>query len=113
HDIEATIDATPVGIRPGCVAAFPIEVEGQERLVVVVEIDGSRMSDDPDPILVAIRHAVSAEHDLSPFDVVLIPPGEIPKTSSGKIQRSLARQRYLEHDFTVVGRSLRPGRDDL
>jgi len=43
---------------------FAIEVDGEERLAVVVEIDAARRSDDPEPILSGIRHAVAAEHEV-------------------------------------------------
>ncbi|NEQ17491.1 MAG: fatty acyl-AMP ligase, partial [Moorea sp. SIO3E2] len=43
-----------------------------------------------------IREAVTDEHDLQVYSVVLIKAGSIPKTSSGKIQRSACRVKFLE-----------------
>jgi long chain fatty acid CoA FadD26 len=49
------------------------------------------------PALVrAVRGAVSARHGLRLADVVVVPPGTVPRTSSGKVSRALTRARYLE-----------------
>jgi acyl-CoA synthetase (AMP-forming)/AMP-acid ligase II len=46
-----------------------------------------------------VRAAVSQQHGLSLRDVLVIGPGELPRTSSGKIQRSACRTRYAEDAF--------------
>lgn len=107
QDIERTIEQAHPGIRPGCGAAFSVEVDQQERLVIVQEVGAGLSEDEPEEIVRAIRRAVAAQHELNVRDVVLIPPGEIPKTSSGKIQRRQARQLYLEDALPVVARSAR------
>src|SRR6185295_11601556 len=53
----------------------------------------------------AVRQAVAAEHEVQVHEVVLIRQGGLPKTSSGKVQRRLCRQLYLDGGLPVVGRS--------
>jgi acyl-CoA synthetase (AMP-forming)/AMP-acid ligase II len=57
---------------------------------------------DPQPIRRAVVARVIDAVGLPPEDVVLVPPGSLPKTSSGKLQRSLCRARYLEATLTPV-----------
>jgi acyl-CoA synthetase (AMP-forming)/AMP-acid ligase II len=96
QDIELTVAQSHPSLRPGHGAAFGLEVNGKERLVVVQEVRGSHVrSVDFDEVLGNVREAVSEEHELQVYDAVLVKPGTIPKTSSGKIQRALCRQRFL------------------
>ena len=53
----------------------------------------------------AVRQAVAEEHEVQVHDVVLLRIGTLPKTTSGKVQRSLCRGLYLEGSLAVVGRS--------
>ena len=95
HEVEE-IAGRAEGIRKGCVVAFGIKDEdsGTEKLVVVAETretDASRRS----TISAAISQEVSAGLGLPPDRVELIPPGSIPKTSSGKLRREETRQLYV------------------
>jgi len=95
QDIEYTVERSHPAHRPGCTVAFSVEAEGQEQLVVVQEVrqrDGLEL----ESLVDAIRLAVSREHELSLGAVVLLPQGELPKTSSGKIQRQATRTAFLE-----------------
>jgi fatty-acyl-CoA synthase len=92
QDVERA--AVVNGVRPGNVIAFGVESrKGREALVVVAEVKGT----EHDIIRDEIRHAVYSAVGESPEDVLLVEPGTLPKTSSGKLQRSLCRSRYLEH----------------
>jgi long chain fatty acid CoA FadD26 len=73
-----------------------------ERVVVVAEHARSISLAEIDlPALVrAVRADVSARNGLRLADVVLVPPGTVPRTSSGKVARALTRQRYLEGAYT-------------
>ncbi len=95
QDIELTAESSHPILRPGCGAAFSIEVDGEERLAVVQEVGRKFSSTDLDEVVGAIRLAVTKNHELGTHAVVLIKPGHIAKTSSGKIQRYVCRQRYL------------------
>ncbi len=104
QDIEMTIEQSHAALRPGCSAAFSVEQDGCERLVVTAEVErqySARLEDaggpDSDGELIkrAVRQAIAQQHDLQVSAIVLLKPGEIPKTSSGKIQRHLCRKGFL------------------
>jgi acyl-CoA synthetase (AMP-forming)/AMP-acid ligase II len=112
QDIELTLERSHPVLRPGNCAAFSIEAEGAERLVVAAEVErhirpahagahgvaGGRTrlpQPDRDEIVRAIQRAVAEDHELEVYRVVLLKAGTIPKTSSGKIQRQACRRRYL------------------
>ncbi|MTD58231.1 fatty acyl-AMP ligase [Amycolatopsis pithecellobii] len=94
QDIEQTTEAAHPALRPGACAAFT--VPDKENVVVIAEIHRERRHElEYAEVTGAIRAAVLAEHELSLGDVVLARHGELPKTSSGKIMRAAARNRYL------------------
>jgi len=101
QDIELTVERSHPALRPGCCAAFSIDVNGEERLAVVQEVD-TRKNPDPRDIVQAIRRAVAEEHDLQLYAVALIKPHTIAKTSSGKIQRRTCRDEYLNGKLDLV-----------
>jgi len=95
HEVEE-LAARADGIRKGCIVAFGLKDEGMgtEKLVVVAE---SRESDPArrSAIAAAVTQEISAGLGLPPDRVELIPPGSIPKTSSGKLRREETRQLYI------------------
>ncbi|GIW93718.1 MAG: fatty acyl-AMP ligase [Pirellulaceae bacterium] len=101
QDIELTVEKASSQVQPGGVAAFAVEMQGQERLVVVAEVE-RRRSDNWGDVIQAIRREVMRQHDLPPDAVVLVRFGSIPTTSSGKIQRHACRQEFLEGRLKVV-----------
>jgi acyl-CoA synthetase (AMP-forming)/AMP-acid ligase II/arylsulfatase A-like enzyme/Tfp pilus assembly protein PilF/acyl carrier protein len=107
QDIERTVEASVPGLAPGSGAAFSIEVDGEERLVVAQELQPRLQTDEAgiQEIAAAVRRAVSEEHEARVYDVVLLRPGEVPKTSSGKVQRRACRLLYLDGALEVAGRS--------
>jgi acyl-CoA synthetase (AMP-forming)/AMP-acid ligase II len=92
QDIEQTVEACPA-VRPHSAAAFAIPHEEGEVAVVVLE---QAKNTDADVAVGALRAAVSAEHGLRLHDVVVLAPGEVPRTSSGKISRARCRESYLD-----------------
>ena len=102
QDVERTVESSHEILRPGCGAAFSIDVEGDERLAVVYEVKRGFKNVNLDDVAVAIRQAVLSEHELATQAVVLIKPASIPKTSSGKIQRHACRQMFLGNAFDPV-----------
>jgi acyl transferase domain-containing protein/acyl carrier protein len=82
-------------------AAFSIERDGAEQLVVVQELD-KRDGADAGALLQRIPEAIRAEHDVTPFAVVLIKRGSMLKTSSGKVQRRAMREAYLRGQLQVT-----------
>jgi amino acid adenylation domain-containing protein len=104
QDIELTAERSHPDIHPGGGAAFSVEIAGEERLVLVQEVE-RRRDQDFDGIAEAVRRAVAEEHEVQPYEVVLVRSGTVPKTSSGKVQRHAARVRYLSGELAVLGRS--------
>jgi acyl-CoA synthetase (AMP-forming)/AMP-acid ligase II len=139
QDLELSAEQSHPSIRPGCVAAFSVDLGGAERLVVVAEAErrkgGDRRGrgddahaqdrrgsdrrqeralpelptpdavDGPAEIAARVRRRIAGEHDVSPYAVLLVKPGSIPKTSSGKIQRHACRARFLSGTLEVIGES--------
>lgn len=103
QDIELTVERSNPSLRAGCVAAFSIEISGEEQLVVLQELE-YREKPDISRVIEDIRQAVSEEHEALPQAIVLIAPGTIPKTSSGKIRRHACRESYLAGNLVVMGK---------
>jgi acyl-CoA synthetase (AMP-forming)/AMP-acid ligase II/thioesterase domain-containing protein/acyl carrier protein len=103
QDIELTVEKSHPDLRPGCTAAFSVEIENEEKLTVVQEIRRDRAEDaDVNDPLKSIRTAVAYRHDLQVYAAVLIEAGSIPKTSSGKIQRQRCKELFLEDGLKTV-----------
>jgi fatty-acyl-CoA synthase len=91
NDIEWAVGELP-SVRRGNVVAFGVDVLGEEQLVLCCE----GASGDAAAIQEAARACVSARLGLTPHEVVVSPPGTLPRTSSGKAQRNKTRQMYLD-----------------
>ncbi len=107
QDIEASVERSHPAMRPGGVAAFAVEAAGEERLVVVQEID-LRARAVPEEVALAARQAVAEEHEIELATLVLVKPGGVPKTTSGKVQRSACRQLFLAGELPAVGQFAGP-----
>jgi len=102
EDIEHSVAAADAAFRAGYTAAFAIDVEDRERLVVVQEIEPRRRDLDAEAALRTIRRVIATEYELEVYAIVLAKAGEIPKTSSGKTQRTACRERYSNGHLEVV-----------
>ncbi len=100
QDIELTVEHAHPSLRPGGGAAFSIEVDSEERLIVVHEIDRRAQPPDGHDVVCAIREAVVREHAVSVHDVRLLEHGGLAKTSSGKVRRRQCRADYLADELT-------------
>jgi acyl-CoA synthetase (AMP-forming)/AMP-acid ligase II len=114
QDIELTVERSHPGLRPGCGAAFSIELGQEERLVVVHEHERTPNDSPLEPetveaIAEAVRRAVAEQHEAQVQQLVLLRAGTIPKTSSGKIQRRACRAALLGGRLTVLGTSVLGG----
>lgn len=103
QDIEVTVESSNDSLRNSCAGAFAIDHDGQERLIVVAEVERSRRVDWSE-VIASIRRNVTLEHELPPDAVVLVRSGSVPKTSSGKIQRHACREAFLEGKLLEVAR---------
>ncbi|MBA2319909.1 MAG: fatty acyl-AMP ligase [Deltaproteobacteria bacterium] len=81
------------GVRKGNVVAFSVPSEASEQMIVVLE---TREGADPAVVASAVRSRVQKELGITVADVVCIGAGDLPKTSSGKLQRRKTRQQYLD-----------------
>ena len=101
EDIERAIGELP-GVRAGNVIAFGVEgYKGRESVVVAAEVKAD--SAELDAVRHSIHERVTEVAGLPARDILLVRPGTLPKTSSGKLQRSLCRQRYLDELLELVG----------
>jgi acyl-CoA synthetase (AMP-forming)/AMP-acid ligase II len=102
QDIEWTVQQVHPALRPDYGAAFAIEVEGTEQLVVVQEVERNPQAFDRDEVITNIRQAIAETHELQAYAVVLAKPGNILKTSSGKIQRRACKDSFLASELEVL-----------
>jgi amino acid adenylation domain-containing protein len=102
QDIELTVEQSSPALRSAGGAAFVVEADDQERLVVVQEVERRQRDLDGAAVIAAIRQEVAEQHEVHIDTVVLIKTGSIPKTSSGKIQRHLCRAHFLANTLDVV-----------
>jgi fatty-acyl-CoA synthase len=98
EDIERAV-GTLDGIRAGNVIAFGVDgYKGKETVVVVAEA----RTDEADAVRHAVHHRTLEVCGLPPRDVMLVQPGTLPKTSSGKLQRARCRELYLEEALELL-----------
>jgi len=98
EDVERAV-ASVAGVRAGNVIAFGVEGRrGREAVVVVAETKTDELGPVRDEVSRRVRQAVGVPLR----DVVLVSPGTLPKTSSGKLQRALCRSRYLSAELQPI-----------
>jgi len=102
-DIEQSVEASSAALRPGCSVAFGVEVDGEERLVVLAEL---RSKEAPEAelrgLVDEVCRAVALAHDVRVHAIRLLPGGQIPKTSSGKVQRQESKARHQSGALEVL-----------
>lgn len=119
QDIELTVQKSSPAIRDEYVAAFSVEVDGEERLVVVAELNrdyrprgkNENLEDQNESdeavllkkVATEVRKKVVEVHEIQLYKLILIKTGTISKTSSGKIQRHASKIKYLENNFEAYG----------
>ncbi|MDN5431054.1 non-ribosomal peptide synthetase [Pseudomonas paracarnis] len=97
QDIEQTIEREVEGVRKGRVAAFAVNDQGLEGIGIAAEISRSVQKIlPPEALIKAIRQAVAEACQQAPSVVVLLNPGALPKTSSGKVQRAACAIRHAD-----------------
>ena len=104
QDIEYSVQQSHQALRLDCGAAFTIEIDNQEKLVIVQEVERTYLAQlNVNEVFSAIREAVALHHALQVYAIALIKPASIPKTSSGKIQRHACRHAFLTETLAIVG----------
>ncbi|MFH8660652.1 amino acid adenylation domain-containing protein [Streptomyces afghaniensis] len=104
QDLETTALAAHDTLRRGA-AAFAVEQDGREEICLVLETPHGHVAETADEVIGAVRAALVREHAVAPGSVVLVRPGGIPRTTSGKIQRSATRAALATGTIKVVRRS--------
>ncbi|WP_280273462.1 type I polyketide synthase [Nocardia wallacei] len=100
QDVEAASVRSHRGLAGARCVVFSVDVDGADELVVVQQKPRRASKELPDAEIVKrIRRAVSEEFQLSAYDVLLVPARAIPVTSSGKLQRTECRVRYLAGEY--------------
>jgi acyl-CoA synthetase (AMP-forming)/AMP-acid ligase II len=116
QDIERTVEASSNFIRANGTASFVIDKVGEEKLVILSEIERRywdprskssshttlEHSQEELNLKQLIRRQIAQNHDLQTHQILLLKPGSIPKTSSGKIQRHVCRQGFLTGNFQAL-----------
>ncbi|ASS75351.1 hypothetical protein CIG75_10345 [Tumebacillus algifaecis] len=102
QDLEFCVQKSHQAVHNNNGAAFSIELDGEEKLVIVQEVERQYRRSNLQPVLDLIRQSIAEEYQLQVHEIVLIKPVSIPKTSSGKVQRHLCRARYLNNTLDVL-----------
>jgi len=104
QDIESTVYAVDPALRPNCGAAFTVaDAEGREKFIIAQEVERtSRHRVAVSELIDSIREAVVNEHEINPDEILLLRPGALPKTTSGKVQRNLARALWQDGLLDVL-----------
>lgn len=112
HDLEHSLGQQVHGIAKHGVAAVavPSEVadtaeQGGEQLIIVAELDRHLQDHDFDAIFAEIRQVLAEQHEVVAEDIVLIAPGSILRTTSGKLRRADLARQYLRGELAEIQRT--------
>ena len=101
--VEKTVQDSHPALRPNCGAAFSLDVDTTERLVIVQEVERSYLRNlNIEEIVEAVCKSVGQAHEVEVYALALLKTGSIPKTSSGKIQRRGCKAQFLSGDLNIV-----------
>lgn len=101
QDLEWSVEQAVQGLRTGDVAAFSVDEEGEENVVVLVEARGASDPTAREKLIADVGGVLRSRHGLE-GRVVLVPPGGLVQTSSGKLSRAWSRRKYLEGAYGPV-----------
>lgn len=95
QDLELAAASSHDALKVDASAAFAVEADDHEQLVMVHEVARPKRH-DLDEIVRCVRQAIQQQHAISPQNVVLVENGALPKTTSGKLQRTACRRMFVE-----------------
>lgn len=98
-DIERRVEQSHAALAAGKTAAFTIDEGHGERLVIAHEPPRQFAVDQAAEVFAAVLAVLSAEFDASAHAILLLKPGQLPMTASGKVQRRACSQRYADGSF--------------
>ncbi|MBA3660901.1 MAG: fatty acyl-AMP ligase [Gammaproteobacteria bacterium] len=106
HDIEIDIENHTPHLRPGCIAAFAIEKESSEGLIILAEVKPGptkkMTKKDYEQIVQQIKISLSKHHHLVADEIILLPPRTLSKTTSGKLRRNQCKLLYEEDKLSTL-----------
>lgn len=102
-DIEVISEKAHPDIQQGTSAAFSISINGEEKVVIILEHRKDVLNPNVEEIARAVRLSIAREMHLPVEAVVIAPPGSIPRTGIGKVQRFKCRDAYLSGKMPSVG----------
>ena len=115
QDLELTAEQQHEIIRPGCVAAFAVEVGDQETVAMVAEVNQRALSRNAGErevtlaqVVASVRRGVADQHGIQLAAVSLIGIGALPKTSSGKLRRQACRAAFHDASLDELTRWTQP-----
>lgn len=104
--LEQTSQKSHPALSANASAAFSVDVEGEERLIIVQEVNRHTLrklnSEQLAEIIAAIRQAMIMQHLVEVYAIALIKPSSLPKTTSGKVQRRRCRDLFLAGKLALV-----------
>jgi len=105
QDLEQTLEREVEGLRKGRVAVFAVDDNGEEGIGVAVEVSRNvQKSTAPEALIKTLRQVIADACRQAPAAVLLLNPGALPKTSSGKLQRAACRQRMDDGSLDCYAR---------
>jgi amino acid adenylation domain-containing protein len=107
QDVELTCERVHPALAGAPAAAFAVDLDGEERLVVVQSVPDTT-GVDLDDLAGRLRAAVTDDHEVETYEVLLVGPDGVAKTVSGKVQRGACRDRYLAGELRPLARAGRP-----
>lgn len=103
QNLEETVQKCHPALKVNAGAAFAVELEGENRLIIANEIERSyRHNVMIDEIVEVVRWQVFEQHLVDVYGLVLLKPGSLPRTSSGKIKRRACREMFLQGNLEIV-----------
>jgi len=105
HDLEFTAQRSHPALQPASGAAFSIQSNGIEQLILTQEVDARLSPEELEEITNRVSTSISETHDLRIEKIVLVKPYTLPRTTSGKMQRYLCRSAYLSGTLQTISAS--------
>ncbi|MFD1658312.1 fatty acyl-AMP ligase [Streptomyces caeni] len=107
QDVERAVQTSDKAFRIGAGAVFSVETD-REHLVVIQEVRPGGISTDLHTVASGAQRFISKEFSIPAGNVLLVRPGTVRKTTSGKIQRTLMRKLFLQGRITPLHEALEP-----
>ncbi|MDY7092876.1 MAG: amino acid adenylation domain-containing protein [Acidobacteriota bacterium] len=108
QDLELAAEESHPALRTAGAAAFSVDLQGEERLILACEIDRRREDQAPEAAA-CIRRSLAEEFQVHPWTVEILRLGTLPRTSSGKVRRHRCRQLFLASELSGVASGITGG----